>query len=56
MVLRLLEPDKENALRTLSKNGWTHLKERDAISKNFEFGMLPPPFHILLKKFVNPEF
>ena len=37
MVLRLLEPDKENALRTLSKNGWAYLKERDAISKNFEF-------------------
>ena len=37
MVLKLSESEKENALRTLSKNGWTHLKERDAISKNFEF-------------------
>jgi 4a-hydroxytetrahydrobiopterin dehydratase len=50
MAVKLSEKDKEVALMVnLKKNGWKHLKDRDAIYKNFEFNNFVDAFAWMTK-------
>ena len=55
MVSRLVDSEKENAVGKLSKNGWKHLKERDAIKKSFEFGNFIEAFGWMTKVAIHAE-
>ena len=37
MAIKLINSDKEKAIKELSENGWHYQSDRDAVSKTFEF-------------------
>ena len=47
--MKLIDSDKEEAVRELSKNGWKYQSERDAISKTFEFANFIEAFSWMTK-------
>ena len=49
MVMKLIDSDKEEAIRELSKKGWKYQSERDAISKTFEFANFIEAFSWMTK-------
>ena len=49
MVIKLIDSDKEEALRELSKKGWKYQSKRDAISKTFEFANFIEAFSWMTK-------
>ena len=49
MVMKLIDSDKEEALKELSKNGWEYQSERDGISKTFEFANFIEAFSWMTK-------
>ena len=49
MVMKLIDSDKENAVRELSKKGWKYQSESDAISKTFEFANFIEAFSWMTK-------
>ena len=49
MVIKLIDSDKEEAVRELSKKGWKYHSEREAISKTFEFANFIEAFSWMTK-------
>ena len=49
MVMKLIDSDKEEAVRELSKKGWKYQSEKDAISKTFEFANFIEAFSWMTK-------